>query len=1606
MNRLLVSRHRSVFSPLPYDALLRFGKVLSDTFEDTLRDHVRSGDLADPTTVFPSVTLLMVSESFVGLVQRFHERIRIMTREGLRLLNTGQVEAKTRWIETFNAESDVLRVLLRAVLRCMINVAWPESGILYGKDIRKGSHHTSKFDVHHAAVEVLSLFLRPLCLLCQLSTLFPATDIQQLVHHHENAQKLTQLDECEDILCHYCFEPSSINSLLYAENGMTQFRSCWLMLCYYRLTQEALRLTEPGAPVSALDKRGGQKKGLLAKNNGKCIRLLAASMPPLMRMRSSDYQQAMADIDVLKSHLFSSAELGNGKTYQKELVHFLRRHCPEATHVIGRLSFSEVFLVNALATLEMLRASCGSISAITQYQHYEVREFDASKDIRTILTHVTKAVTTRYISALQEMLPDLAASRINKNARQLVLLYGFAMDSVRRSAKDILGKLISSFPEFAASSTSLPLLWAVINQLEVGNATEVERFCEHLQFPEMPAVAADPDSLERRKQLKDAEAFAESWVQAALHGSPLALLEHATLFIVEEEATSGVIGSAAGSRLALRAHNMSAASGQPNQNYAHVLMKRSSAQGQVTAALRLTSQYGVGIFLLQQIQEMVRDRLGTITVTATSQERLFASPASAVHAATEVERRGEEDDSNDNDTGGEAGEDALRRTSSKRDDQAVLRKFYESDMLLCTVAAFLLSARAPHSSHLELLKHLVQGPILLFSRHYIASAIQGWRWLLFEKSERYAVPLLAQVVEGFLWTIMQRIGLFDGTRPSQADEVESGDKTESMQSVASYPKDYNVNSPHKLLLEFLSDCYVDIRGPVSFHPSVLLLLHHLAMRVVETPSRFSTKDISFSETMRCALLMSSICDNLQVVNERRLRIGSPVLVDFASIGKIRQGWYKCLLQWFHKTPPSWYFTRDLSAAEEEFVVLQKLIRVLDKDRDALSHSTLGFLDFDLSRAHPNLAANSTLMRSCVRHELCGVASLDSMYVYGVTQAVSNSERARLLGLVALLRLLVEHERVRLAVWLRPREKGGAQLGVEGTTSLSAAVWGRHCEAAARNDPAVLLALVARFPNPHVLECAKRLVTAKPEDFCHVPEAVDLYLNEEVLMRGYPALGLFTNCTIVQALRFLEKSYTTRYPQVSTYALRSLLSRKSESLIFYLPQILQVLSGDDSGGIAVFLRKMCEKSDMFTHQLLWSLRTEGEGEGKLARRCAQLASDVVEGLDPNRRIFHDGEFAFVDNIISLSGEMRSVEKAVRKQKLRLRLCDAEFHDPVERHHLYLPTDTHWRIVGVVPGTAGAMQSAAKCPILVQFKCIPRNPEDSQVALTKEETASSDAETTVKACIFKMGDDCRQDQIALQIIGLFERIFNAIQVPSYLYPYRVVTTGRESGVIECVPRAMSRNQIGKLVESNLAEYFVQTYGHPESVTFHRARECFIRSMASYSVASFVLNIKDRHNGNLMIDADGHLVHIDFGFLFDFSPGGDINFESSPFKLTAEMVQLMGSPVGRGKGTVQSNSLSKALVDPEAYNLFMDLTIRCYLAVRQYARQICILVELMLGSGLPSFKPRRTIQDLAWRLSMQKTEVEAAEFILRRIAESRENLRTVLYDRYQNFAEGIEM
>jgi phosphatidylinositol 4-kinase len=99
-----------------------------------------------------------------------------------------------------------------------------------------------------------------------------------------------------------------------------------------------------------------------------------------------------------------------------------------------------------------------------------------------------------------------------------------------------------------------------------------------------------------------------------------------------------------------------------------------------------------------------------------------------------------------------------------------------------------------------------------------------------------------------------------------------------------------------------------------------------------------------------------------------------------------------------------------------------------------------------------------------------------------------------------------------------------------------------------------------------------------------------------------------------------------------------------------------------------------------------------------------------------------------------------------------------------------------------------------------------------------------------------------------------------------------------VIEFIPDTVSLSEI-KAEFPTLLEFFQATW----TSYYEEAQLRFVESLAGYSITCYLLNIKDRHNANIMIDNMGHIIHIDFGFMLGNSPGGNFGFEKAPFKLT---------------------------------------------------------------------------------------------------------------------------
>jgi phosphatidylinositol kinase/protein kinase (PI-3 family) len=135
------------------------------------------------------------------------------------------------------------------------------------------------------------------------------------------------------------------------------------------------------------------------------------------------------------------------------------------------------------------------------------------------------------------------------------------------------------------------------------------------------------------------------------------------------------------------------------------------------------------------------------------------------------------------------------------------------------------------------------------------------------------------------------------------------------------------------------------------------------------------------------------------------------------------------------------------------------------------------------------------------------------------------------------------------------------------------------------------------------------------------------------------------------------------------------------------------------------------------------------------------------------------------------------------------------------------------------------------------------------------------------------------MAMQLIKSFYDVFHGANIPLKLRPYEILTTSSTSGLIEFIPNSISIDSLKKKFPGHGLNTFFRTYFKKN---FEDAQKNFVEGLAAYSLVCYLMQIKDRHNGNILIDMNGFIIHIDYGFILSISPG-NLNFENAPFKMT---------------------------------------------------------------------------------------------------------------------------
>ncbi|BAM39315.1 phosphatidylinositol 4-kinase [Theileria orientalis strain Shintoku] len=256
----------------------------------------------------------------------------------------------------------------------------------------------------------------------------------------------------------------------------------------------------------------------------------------------------------------------------------------------------------------------------------------------------------------------------------------------------------------------------------------------------------------------------------------------------------------------------------------------------------------------------------------------------------------------------------------------------------------------------------------------------------------------------------------------------------------------------------------------------------------------------------------------------------------------------------------------------------------------------------------------------------------------------------------------------------------------------------------------------------------------------------------------------------------------------------------------------------------------------------------------------------------------------------------------------------------------------------------------------------------------------------AFVVKGNDDLRQEKMANQILESFRRIFTKAKLPLWLRPIEILVTGSNSGIMEFLHDTYSVDVIKKKFNSeSLAPVFEKLF----YANIFEARKNFIESHAAYSIVAYLLQVKDRHNGNILLDPQGHVIHIDYGFCLSNFPGKLISFETTPFKLTKEYLDVIG-------GANSDNFL-----------YFKTLVVKGLLEARKHVDEIVLLVEMMTTANkMPCFLAgtTATIEMFKERFMLTQSEESCIRKITEMVDASVNSFSTIQYDNFQRITNGI--
>lgn len=372
-----------------------------------------------------------------------------------------------------------------------------------------------------------------------------------------------------------------------------------------------------------------------------------------------------------------------------------------------------------------------------------------------------------------------------------------------------------------------------------------------------------------------------------------------------------------------------------------------------------------------------------------------------------------------------------------------------------------------------------------------------------------------------------------------------------------------------------------------------------------------------------------------------------------------------------------------------------------------------------------------------------------------------------------------------------------------------------------------------------------------------------------------AIGLMHQWTPIgpaDALQLLTPHF--KNIDVRSYAVAVLSRAEDDEILIYLLQLVQALRYEpsDDSVLSRFLISRALKNTVLANFFYWFLVVGFENPSFERRAMAthQMFEQACHDLGPEgtqQWIVLKRQGVLIERLTSITADILNLRGARKVERLRAILNGQGIGTELTyfTHNIPHLLDPLISLTGINSEESFVFKSALS-PLKLAFR---------------------DVNDKTQNVIFKRGDDCRQDQLCVQLIQLIDKLWKRENLDLRLTPYRVLAASTEIGLIEFVKSSAIADILKE--HDSLRAYIAIHNPDPKGPggCTMQSLQNFVKSCAGYSVITYLLGVGDRHLDNLMLTKDGKLFHIDFGYMM----GRDPKISPPSIKISKEMVDCLG-------------------------------------------------------------------------------------------------------------------